>query len=173
MFAHRLCHAYAGATVLRWNSYARPCDPVAMDTHPSIDARDAATLQAWLLALLRFAVTRLEPDRIVALAAAAELDRPDAAPPGTPAHRFFYRTTADLCAAIIDPDAPASAAALQAHLERITDTRLQRAFAAAVDVKIAKKMSATKRAAKPVDLWRGLGRRDGTMRQERRSASGG
>jgi hypothetical protein len=144
-----------------------------MDMRIAINVRDVAALQAWLLALLHFAVTLGEADRMVALAAAAELDRPDAAPPGTPAHRFFYRTTADLCAAIIDPDAPASEAALQAHLERITDTRLQRAFAAAVDVKIAKKMSATKRAAKPVDLWRGLGRRDGTAQQERRDASGG
>jgi hypothetical protein len=133
-----------------------------MDAHTSTNARDVATLQAWLLALLRFAVTLDQPDRIAVLAAAAELDRPDAAPPGTPAHRFFYRTTDDLCAAIRDPDAPASAAKLQAHIARIADPRLQRAFAATVAVKIAKKKPAFKPAAKPVDLWRGLGRGGGT-----------
>jgi hypothetical protein len=132
-----------------------------MDATASINARDAATLRAWLLALLRFAVTHDEPDRIVALAAAAELDRPDAAPASAPAHRFFYRTSVTVCAAICAPDLPASEAALQAHLERVTDPRLQRAFAAAVDIELAKPKPAARRAATPPDLWRGLLRRDG------------
>jgi hypothetical protein len=134
-----------------------------MDVRTSINARDVATLHAWLLAVLRFAVTLDEPDRIVALAAAAELDRPNAAPRGTPVHRFFYRTTDDLCAAIRNPGAPASAARLEVHIARIANPRLQRAFAAAVDVKIAKKKPAFKPAARPVDLWRGLGRREGVV----------
>lgn len=100
-------------------------------------------------------------------------DGGDAAPPATPAHCFFHRSTAELCAAITDPDAPASAASLQAHIARIADPRLQRAFAAAVDVKIAKTGPAVKRVPAPVDLWRGLGRRDGVTGQHRSAVRAG
>jgi hypothetical protein len=141
-----------------------------MDAITPIDARETATLQAWLLALLRFAVTLDASDRIVALAAATELDRPNAPQPTPPAHRFFHRTSVSLCTAILEPDVPAGEAALQAHFERIADLRLQRAFAAAVNLKVAKQKPVPKRAAKPGDLWRGLAPRDRALRNEGRRA---
>ena len=141
-----------------------------MNATTSINAREAATLRAWLLALLRFAVTLDGADRIAALAAAVELDRPGAAQARVPTHRFFHRASVTLCAAVLSPDLPESEAALQMHLERISDPRLQRAFAAAVDLKVPKPKPATKRAARPVDLWRGLARRDGVSPRVRRMA---
>ncbi|MET0720238.1 MAG: hypothetical protein ABWY64_05330 [Tardiphaga sp.] len=116
--------------------------------------RDSATLQAWLLALLRFAVTLAHDDRMVALAAAAELDRSGRGSVAT--FRFFSRASVSLCAAIADPGPAASAAVLQDHLARIDDPRLQRAFAAALGIKVEKRRAA--KPAKVVDLWKGLRR---------------
>lgn len=125
-----------------------------------ITDKEAATLQAWLLALLRFAVTRAPADRMVALAAAAELDRPAAGNTATAPH-FFRRTCAGLCAAIADRDCIHADQTLQAHLARIADARLQRAFAAALDLKCpkpkAKRLSG--RAKTRANLWKGLAMR--------------
>lgn len=118
---------------------------------PAADARRLATLRAWLLALLRFAVTLQDGDRMMALAAAAELDRTGDSPA---AFRFFSRASVSVCMAIAAPEQSASAAVLQQHLARIDDPRLQRAFAAALDIKIDKKRAA--KPAKVVDLWKGL-----------------
>jgi hypothetical protein len=131
-----------------------------MDKTMPIDRRNAATLQAWLLALLRFAVTLEQTDRIVVLAAAAELDRPNPGDAHTPAFRFFYRASIAVCAAIVDPTPPGNAAVLQHHLAQITDPRLQRAFAAALEIKPSKKPQAMKRPARRFDLWKGLPPRD-------------
>ncbi len=125
--------------------------------HPAFAAapapKDMATLRAWVLALLRFAVTLENADRLVALAAAAELDRVGS---DASTFRYFTRASVCVCAAIADPGPPASAATLQHHLACIDDPRLQRAFAAALDIRIEKKRAA--KAAKAVDLWKGLGR---------------
>jgi hypothetical protein len=128
------------------------------NTTRSPDSREAATLRAWLLSLLRFAVTLETGDRIMALAAATELDRPNRDNAPASAFRFFTRASLLLCAAIAEPALPTSAAVIQAHLARIADPRLQRASAAALDTKLEKKKRAIKRPAKSVDLWKGLGR---------------
>jgi hypothetical protein len=93
--------------------------------------RHDRTLRAWLLALLRFAVTRENDDRLAMLAAAAEIDKLNAPQGRTTEFRFFHRTSAELCAAITDPR-PGSDVVLRCHLERMTDERMRRAFAAAM-----------------------------------------
>lgn len=125
---------------------------------PTPNSREAATLQAWLLSLLRFAVTLETSDRIMALAAATELDKANRDNVRASAFRFFTRASLQLCGAIAEPALPTSAAVIQAHLARIADPRLQRAFAAALDTKLEKKKRASKCPAKSVDLWKGLGR---------------
>jgi hypothetical protein len=139
-----------------------------MDATP-VSQRNAATLRAWLLALLRFALTLDQVDRTVALAAAAELDRPRSGDLHVPAFRFFYRASIAVCAAIVDPVMPASTTLLQDHLERIDDPRLKRAFAAALDIKPRKTARTAKRPARRVDLWKGLPARD-TRNDRSRSA---
>jgi hypothetical protein len=92
----------------------------------------AARIREWLLLLLRFAVTQDAKDRAAVYAMADEIDsvglrwRP-AAP------SFFRRTSHELCEAIVGNE-PNCRAVLARHLARIDDPRLQRAFAAAVDL---------------------------------------
>jgi hypothetical protein len=59
------------------------------------------TLRAWQLAILRFAVTLVNADRLTVLAIASEIDRPGPRQDGTPGFSFFRRTSAELCAAIL------------------------------------------------------------------------
>ncbi|MDB5618816.1 MAG: hypothetical protein JWQ24_3054 [Tardiphaga sp.] len=124
---------------------------------PADDTRSQATLQAWLLAVLRFAITLKPGDRLTALAAAAELDRSGETARATE-FRYFTRLSIRLCAAVAAPDEPASAAVFRDHVARITEPRLQRAFAAALDLKLTKTRRAGKCPPKPINLWKGLGR---------------
>jgi len=93
---------------------------------------EARALRAWHLAVLRFAVTLENADRLAVLAIAAEIDRLGPSHRGRPAFGFFRRTTAELCAAILEPN-ELSSAALRQHLARIDDDRLKRVFAAAIE----------------------------------------
>lgn len=117
----------------------------------------ARTVRAWLLALLRYAVTLDNDDRLGVFAAAAHIDNQNSAQSDS-GFRFFARTSADLCSAIANPAHPGSAAILTRHLARVTDDRLKRAFAAALE----RDHLAAKPKAKPIklkpreDLWRGL-----------------
>ena len=56
----------------------------------------ARTLRAWQLALLRFAVTLDNTDRLAVLAIAAEMDRLHPEQDSKPAFGFFRRTSAEL-----------------------------------------------------------------------------
>lgn len=119
--------------------------------------RHDRTVRAWLLALLRFAITRDSDDRLAVLAAASAIDKLSAQQDRQCAFRFFHRTSAELCAAITDPR-PGSDAALRRHLERITEERMRRAFAAALELD-----QTSARTRRPADtpgrngLWKGLG----------------
>jgi hypothetical protein len=119
--------------------------------------RRAKRLRAWQLAVLRFAVTLDDADRLATLTIAREIDRPDQGRDGNPDFRFFRRTSAELCAAIIRPDRHASTV-LRQYLARIDDDRLRRLFAAAID---ADEPAATpvSKPFKTVDLWKGLSSR--------------
>jgi hypothetical protein len=104
-----------------------------MSTQIEAAERHDRTIRAWLLALLRFAVTRDNDDRLAVLATASEIDKLSAPQDRTCGFRFFHRTSAELCAAITDPR-PGSAAVLHRHLERMTDERMRRTFAAALEL---------------------------------------
>jgi hypothetical protein len=114
-------------------------------------------LRAWQLALLRFAVTRDDADRLNVAALGAELDRlgRDA---GASLH-FFRRTSTQLCAAISGQLQNAEAM-LECFCKQIEEPRLRLAFAAAVGV--TQSEPAPSQAARPkrnADLFRGLSAR--------------
>jgi hypothetical protein len=123
-------------------------------------ARHNNALRAWQLALLRFAITLDNADRLALLAIAAELDAPGSRPPAGRAFKFFHRASTELCEAILNPQHADSDAVLQRHLKRCDDERLERALAAAlaIDIPRARPPATMPRTApRPNhDLWRGL-----------------
>lgn len=126
-----------------------------MNAQAEAGERHDRTVRAWLLALLRFAVTHDNDDRLAVLAAASEIDKlsvPQGRPDG---FRFFHRTSAELCAAITEPR-PGSAAILSRHLDRMTDERMKRAFAAAVELDEVKPVQKKTDAHNRNGLWKGL-----------------
>ena len=119
----------------------------------------AKTLRAWQLALLRFAVTLDNADRLAVLAITAEMDRLHPVQDGKPAFGFFRRTSAELCAAILQPN-EYSSTLLHQFLARIDDDRLRRAFAAAIEADQPKVASSSKSIRRDTGLWKGLSTRD-------------
>jgi hypothetical protein len=112
------------------------------------------TLRAWQLALLRFAVTLDNADRLAALAIAAEIDRLGPEHGDRPDFGFFRRTSAELCAAIQQPNEH-NTGILRQYLARIDDCRLRGAFTAAIETG-EKTSSAGKPFKRDNGLWRGL-----------------
>ena len=111
-------------------------------------------LQSWLLASLRFAVTRQPDDRLAMLAIAAELDRGAGDCDCLGQHfAFFRRSTVAVCEAVAAETEASRSLVLQQHLARIPEDRLRRAFAAAVGIEPATKQR--KRNPKK-GLWDGL-----------------
>jgi hypothetical protein len=93
----------------------------------------ARKVDDWLLAVLRFAITLNEADRVAVLALADEMDRLGFVAE-RPAFGFFLRASTALCRAIVAKDDPSRAPVLRRHLARIKEPRLKRAFAAALDL---------------------------------------
>jgi hypothetical protein len=91
----------------------------------------ADTLRAWHLAMLRFALTLDNADRLAVLRIAREIDRLHPRQDDSTAFDFFRRTSAELCAAMLQPNEGTSAI-LQQYLVRLDDDRLKRSFAAAI-----------------------------------------
>ena len=118
----------------------------------------AGTLRAWHLAILRFAVTLDNADRLAVLRIAREIDGPDSRQNGSADFEFFRRTSAELCAAILQPDERASAV-LQQYLARIDDDRFKRTFAAAIDAGQPAISPVSRPAQRRRDLWKGLSAR--------------
>jgi hypothetical protein len=123
----------------------------------------AKTLRAWQLAILRFAVTLDNADRLAVLAIAREIDRLDPRQKGSAEFSFFRTTSVELCAAIQAPGELTSAV-LRQYLARIDDDRLKRVFAAAIAAD--QPVAPASKPAKPVkpvrrdnSLWRGLSAR--------------
>ena len=118
--------------------------------------RHAVLLRAWHLAILRFALTRNNADRLGVLAIANEIDRL-----GRPSHEvgtgfsFFRRESEELCAATLRQHKE-SDVILNRYLERIGDARLKRALAAALEMPPGKADLARSRHKPTYDLWRGL-----------------
>ncbi len=118
----------------------------------------ARTLRAWQLALLRFAVTLDNADRLTVMAIAGEIDRLGPQRAGKPDFGFFRRTSGELCAAILQPN-ELSAAILRQYLARIDDGRLRRAFAAAIESDRPKASSVSNPFKRDNGLWKGLSSR--------------
>jgi len=118
--------------------------------------RHAALLRAWHLAILRFALTRNNADRLGLLAIANEIDRL-----GRPPHQvgagfsFFRRESEELCAATLRQHKE-SDVILDRHLARINDAHLKRTLAVALEVPPRKPDLARRRHKPNADLWRGL-----------------
>lgn len=124
---------------------------------PSVPGSEwhARTLRAWQLAMLRFAVTLDNADRLAVMAVASEIDRLAPEQDGRPAFGFFRRTSAELCGAILQPNELTSLV-LQQYLARMEDDRLKRAFAAAIDSDQPKASSVGKPIKRDNGLWKGI-----------------
>jgi hypothetical protein len=118
----------------------------------------AKTLRAWQLAILRFAVTLDNADRLAVLRIASEMDRLDARQDGNPDFSFFRKTSAELCAAIQRPNELTSAV-LRQYLARIDDDRLKRVFAAAIGTDQPTVSPVGKPVRRSNGLWKGLSAR--------------
>ena len=119
--------------------------------------RHARTLRAWQLAILRFAVTLDNSDRLAVMAIASEIDRLDPQQQGKPDFNFFRRTSAELCAAILQPGESA-AALLRDYIAQIDGDRLKRAFEATIedDQPRIKAPAESKPVNRRDGLWKGL-----------------
>ncbi|WOH82525.1 hypothetical protein RX327_04925 [Bradyrhizobium sp. BEA-2-5] len=124
---------------------------------------ESKLLRAWQLAVLRFAVTLDDDDRMHALGVAGEVDRLGGA--ADDAFHFFRRTTAELCAAISGQGADQDAV-VRRFLAQIDNVRLKRAVEAAIAKDHTKDRTPPKLVASRVkpgpDLWRGLPSRRAT-----------
>jgi hypothetical protein len=118
----------------------------------------AGTLRAWHLAILRYAVTLDNADRLAVLRIALEIDSVEPRRDGRADFDFFRRTSPELCAAIVQPNARASVI-LQQYLARIDDDRLKRVFAAAIDANQRTVSPADRAVRRGSDLWKGISSR--------------
>lgn len=89
-------------------------------------------LRDWLLAIVRFAISRDDRDRHAVLAIAEELDGLGSMP-GCASFTFFRRTSAEFGRAIADLEDPGRTAVFRRLLKMIDDRRLRQTLAAAVD----------------------------------------
>jgi hypothetical protein len=119
---------------------------------------NARTLRAWQLAILRFAVTLDNAERLAVMAIANEIDRLGSQHDGKPDFNFFRRTSAELCAALLRPN-EFTPTVLRQYLARIDDDRLKRVFAAAIETDEPKVPSISKPFKRDSGLWRGLSSR--------------
>lgn len=110
-------------------------------------------LRAWQLALLRFAVTLDESDRLNVAALAAELDRLGGKAGDT--FHFFRRTSSQLCAAISGQQQNAEAT-LECFCTQIEEPRLRLAFAAAAGTTHSEPAPPQARPKRNPGLFRGL-----------------
>jgi hypothetical protein len=118
----------------------------------------AKTLRAWQLAILRFAVTLDNADRLAVMAIAGEIDRLGPQHDSKPDFSFFHRTSTELCAAILTPN-ELSPTVLRQYLARIDDGRLKYVFAATIERDQPKLSSIGKPLKRDNGLWRGLSSR--------------
>ena len=115
----------------------------------------AKTLRAWQLAILRFAVTLDNADRLAVIAIAGEIDRLGPQHDSKPDFSFFRRTSAELCAAILTPN-ELTPTVLRQYLARIDDDRLKHVFAATIEADQPKLSSIRKPFKRDNGLWKGL-----------------
>jgi hypothetical protein len=102
-------------------------------------------------------VTLDNADRLAVLRIAREVDGLYPRQDVSGDFKFFRRTSAELCAAILQNE-PASAV-LQLYLARIDDARLKRAIAAAIDAGQPPLVPVSQRVRPHKNLWKGLSSR--------------
>lgn len=134
-------------------------EPPHMSDLTAQDEWRTKRVKDWLLALLRFAVTLHDADRSAVIVIAEEIDKLGSRAEDRSAFKFFRSTSTELCSAILDKQNPKTSAVLRLHLNRIDDSRLRRAFEAAIEFGDASQVikSAGKiRKRGSQDLWKGL-----------------
>jgi hypothetical protein len=112
-------------------------------------------LRAWHLAVLRFALTRDNADRLGILAIANEIDRLGRVRDIGLGFSFFRKTSAELCAAMLRRQ-EGDDVVLNRYLAEVDDIRLHRALTAALEVPQRQPNLGRKRVRPNLDLWRGL-----------------
>lgn len=117
----------------------------------------ARTLWSWHLAILRFALTRDNVDRLGVLAIANEIDRLYRPHDERGDFDFFRRTSAELCEAILKPNSAGTATMVRQYLARIDDSKLKRALTAVLDVEQPEQSSTERRSKAFGALWRTQG----------------
>ena len=123
-----------------------------------LDAPDdshAGLVRAWHLAILRFAVTRDNADRLGVFAIANGIDRLGGNCAETSRFGFFRRMSVGLCISIVQRN-EADDAILREYLGRIEDDRLRRTLAAAIEISQPEATVTRIRRRPENDLWRGL-----------------
>jgi hypothetical protein len=111
-------------------------------------------LRAWHLAILRFAVTRENADRLAVFAVAREIDGLGRAEE-RPSFGFFQKTGSNLCAAILDRE-EAAEAILRQYLAQVDNTPLRRALAAVLEIELPDRAAEKRRSKMTSSLWQGL-----------------
>ena len=109
----------------------------------------------WLFAILRFAVTRKQTDRVAVIAVARQMDRLGARS-GETQFGFFVRRSVEFCDAIADEDHPERLASLRRQMKAIDDARLRRAFEAVLEIDQAETTPRRPSRRNPEDLFKGL-----------------
>ena len=141
-------------STLKLKSYSRsgPSIVTDMKLRDGPNEWHAWMIRAWHLAILRFAVTLDNADKLGVFAIAAGIDRLG----GSDEKRqfgFFRKASTEVCASILRRNQTADAT-LRQYLAGIDDARLKRVFAAAIE---QPNTTAVKRRSKPEnELWRGL-----------------
>jgi hypothetical protein len=116
-------------------------------------------IRAWHLAILRFALTLDNADRLGVFAIAAEIDRLGGSRDEKRQFGFFRKTSTELCLSMLRRSQTADAT-VRRYLADINDSRLKRVLAAAIAIEqpdTPPVKPAVKRRPKPDNnLWRGL-----------------
>jgi hypothetical protein len=125
-----------------------------MDSQRSVESH-SKMLRNWHLAVLRFAVTKENTDRLGLFAVAKEIDALGRSHEDKPSFGFFRKTSSELCAAILDRNEAADAI-LRQYLAQIDDVRLKRAFAGALELELPGTATEKRRSKAAPSSWRGL-----------------
>jgi hypothetical protein len=115
----------------------------------------ADRIQQWLFAILRFAITLEQNDRLAVLAMAAEMDRVGSVNAGS-GFTFFARTSAKVCDAIIAKDSREAIATLRVLLRKIEHPPLRRAFEAVLEIRPLPAKGGPSLIRDRENLWKGL-----------------
>jgi hypothetical protein len=123
--------------------------------HDGPDECHAWMIKAWHLAILRFAVTLDNADKLGVFAVAASIDGLGGSRDEKRRFGFFRKMSTDLCGSILQRNQTADAT-LRQYLADIDDIRLKRVFAAAIAMEQPDTTAVKRRPRQENKLWRGL-----------------